>query len=202
MTETPLDTQKRKELTAQYDSINRRIAAVDRDIETETDGERIAALRTKREGFAQDREGVMAQITALNRRGNGDLEILQRKVSELGSVLASDHPEHAHDIITECAHALQRMDNRVLGLEGRVTAIERHIHPPWIVSALRIVALFIAILAMLVGAWQFDVLVTYPVVGIILEGALVGLAVAMLFFANAKLQELSLIHISEPTRPY
>ena len=189
MTETPLDTQKRKELTARYDNINRRIAAVDRDAETETDGERQATLRVKRDGLAQERESVVAELTALNRRGNGDLEILQRKVSELGSVLASDHPEQAHDIITECAQALQRMDSRVLGLEGRVTAIERHIHPPWIVSALRIVALFTVILAMIVGAWQFDVLVTYPVVGIILEGALVGLAVAMLFFANAKLQE-------------
>ena len=189
MAETPLDAQKGKEAKARYDNINRRIAAVDRDIATETDGERLATLREKRDGLAADREAAMTELTALDHRGNGDLEILQRKVSELGQVLASDHPQEAHAIINECAAALQRMDSRVMGLEGRVTAIERHIHPPWIVSALRIAALFTVILAVLVGAWQFDVLITYPVVGIMLEGALVSLAVATLFFANAKLQE-------------
>lgn len=189
MTETQLDAQKRKEAKARYDNINRRIAAVDRDIATETDGERLAALREKRDGLAADREGAAAELTALDRRGNGDLEILQRKVSELGQALVSDNPQEAHAIINECAAALTRLDSRVMGLEGRVTAIERHIHPPWIVSVLRAAALFAVILAVLVGVWQFDVLIAYPIVGVMLEGALISLAVATLFFANAKLQE-------------
>lgn len=189
MTETPLDAQKRKEATARYDNINRRIAAVDRDIETETDSERIAALRSKRDGYAQEREAVMSEITALNRRGNGDLEILQRKVSELGHALASDHPQEAHEIINECAAALTRMDARVMGLEGRVSIIEREMHPPAVVTALRIAAVCCLLLAVIVGAWQFDVFVQYPVIGVILEGALIGWAVATLFFANAKLKE-------------
>ena len=189
MAETPLDAQKRKEATARYDNLNRRIEAVDRDIATETDGERLATLREKRDGLAADREAAMAEQTALERRGNGDLEILQRKVSELGSVLASDRPGEAHAIINECAAALQRMDHRVMGLEGRVTAIERHIHPPWIVTMLRVLAALTVILAGFVGAWQFDVLVTYPVIGVMLEGALISLAVATWFFATAKLQE-------------
>lgn len=189
MTETQLDAQKRKEAKARYDNINRRIAAVDRDIATETDGERISALQDKRDGLARDREGAMAELTALDRRGNGDLDLLQRKVSELGSVLASDHPQEAHAIINECAATLARLDTRVMGLEGRVTAIERHIHPPWIVTMLRVLAALTVILAGFVGAWQFDVLVTYPVIGVMLEGALISLAVATWFFANAKLQE-------------
>ena len=189
MTGTQLDTQKRKEAKARYDNINRRIAAGDRDIATETDGERLAALHEKRDGLAADREVAMAELTALERRGNGDLEILQRKVSELGQVLASDHPQEAHAIINECAAALTRLDSRVMGLEGRVTAIERHIHPPWLVSVLRVLAAFTVLLALCVGVWQFDVLVTYPIVGIMLEGALISLAVATWFFANAKLQE-------------
>ena len=189
MPDTQLDAQKRKEAKARYDNINRRIAAVDRDIATETDGERISALQDKRDGLARDREVAAAELTALDRRGNGDLEILQRKVSERGQPLVSDNPAEAHAIINECAAALQRMDHRVMGLERRVTAIERHIHPPWIVSALRAAALFAVILAVLVGVWQFDVLVTYPVIGIMLEGALISLAAATLFFANAKLQE-------------
>ena len=58
-----------------------------------------------------------------------------------------------------------------------------------IVSVLRVLAAFTVLLALCVGAWQFDVLVTYPVVGIMLEGALISLAVVTFFFANAKLKE-------------
>lgn len=189
MTETPLDAQKRKEAQGRYDNLTSRIAAVDRDMSSETDGERLATLREKRADLARDREGVAAELTALDKRTNGDLDTLIRNVAKLGPVLASDNPIEAHAIINECAAALSRLDSRVMGLEGRVTAIERHIHPPWIVSALRAAALFTVILAVLVGAWQFDVLVTYPIVGVMLEGALISLAVATLFFANAKLQE-------------
>lgn len=189
MTETPLDAQKRKEAQGRYDNLTSRIAAVDRDMSSETDGERLATLREKRADLARDREGVATELTALDKRTNGDLDTLIRNVAKLGPVLASDNPIEAHAIINECAAALSRLDSRVMGLEGRVTAIERHIHPPWIVSALRAAALFTVILAVLVGAWQFDVLVTYPIVGVMLEGALISLAVATLFFANAKLQE-------------
>ncbi len=131
----------------------------------------------------------MAELTALDRRGNGDLEILQRKVSELGQALVSDNPAEAHAIINECAAALARLDNRVTGLEGRVTAIERHIHPPLTVSVLRVAAAFTVLLALFVGIWQLEVLLTYPIIGVILEGALISLALATVFFANAKLQE-------------
>ncbi|MBK8113263.1 MAG: hypothetical protein IPK44_01440 [Candidatus Accumulibacter sp.] len=189
MTETQLDAQKRKEAKARYDNINRRIAAVDRDIATETDGERQTALQEKRDSLARDREGAAAELTALDRRGNGDLEILQRKVSELGQALVSDNPAEAHAIINECAAALARLDTRVMGLEGRVTAIERQINPPWEVVALRIAAAFTVLLALFVGIWQLEVLLTYPIIGVILEGALISLAAATLFFANAKLQE-------------
>jgi len=183
--ETQLDTQKRKEAKARYDNVNRRIAAVDRDIATETDGERLAALREKRDGLAQDREAAMAELTALERRGNGDLEILQRKVSELGQVLASEHPEKAHDIINECTAALARMDNRVMGLECRVTAIERHIHPPLTVSVLRIVALFVVLLGIAIAGFQYPVFSLYPFLGLIVEGALIVLAGVIILYANA-----------------
>ena len=185
MTETQLDAQKRKEAKARYDNINRRIAAVDRDIATETDGERQTALREKRDGLAADREGAAAELTALDRRGNGDLEILQRKVSELGSVLASDHPQEAHAIINECAATLARLDNRVMGLEGRVTAIERHIHPPLIVNALRVVAFFVVLLGIALAGFQYPVFSIYPFLGLTVEGALIILAGVVLLYANA-----------------
>ena len=185
MTETQLDAQKRKEAKARYDNINRRIAAVDRDIATETDGERIAALREKRDGLAADREGAAAELTALDRRGNGDLEILQRKVSELGHALVSDNPQEAHAIINECAAALARLDNRVMGLEGRVTAIERHIHPPLTVSVLRVAAALAVLFGVILGVVKYPVFLIDPFVALTVEGVLIILAGVILLYANA-----------------
>lgn len=187
--QSPLELQQRKEAQARYDSLTKRIAAVDRDIESETDGERSAALRVKRDGLARDREGAAAELATHDKRANGDLDTLIRNVAKLGPVLASDNPIEAHAIINECAAALARLDTRVMGLEGRVTAIERHIHPPWIVSLLRFAAAFTVLFAVIVGVWQFPVFVLYPIIAIISEGALISLAAATLFFANAKLQE-------------
>ena len=188
MTETQLDAQKRKEAKARYDNINRRIAAVDRDIATETDGERQTALQEKRDSLARDREGAAAELTALDRRGNGDLEILQRKVSELGQALVSDNPAEAHAIINECAAALARLDTRVMGLEGRVTAIERHIHPPLAVSVLRLLAAIVVLFGIVFGIIKFPVFVLDPILGITTEGALIIAAVVVLLYSNA-LQE-------------
>jgi hypothetical protein len=185
VTETPLDTQKRKEAKARYDNINRRIAAVDRDIATETDGERQTALQEKRDSLARDREGAMAELTALEKRTNGDLEVLQRKVSELGHALVSDNPQEAHAIINECAAALARLDSRVLGLEGRVTAIERHIHPPMAVNVLRVVAVFVVLLGIALAGFQYPVFSIYPFLGLTVEGALIILAGVILLYANA-----------------
>ena len=185
MTETQLDAQKRKEAKARYDNINRRIAAVDRDIATETDGERIAALREKRDGLAADREGAAAELTALDRRGNGDLEILQRKVSELGQALVSDNPAEAHAIINECAAALARLDTRVMGLEGRVTAIERHIHPPLTVSVLRVAAALAVLFGVILGVVKYPVFLIDPFVALTVEGVLIILAGVILLYANA-----------------
>lgn len=78
MAENSLDAQKRKEATARYDNLNRRIEAVDRDISSETDGERLATLQEKRASLASQRDAVSAEMAALEKRTNGDLEILQR----------------------------------------------------------------------------------------------------------------------------
>lgn len=131
MTDSTLDAQKRKEAQARYDNINRRIEGVDRDISTETDGERLATLREKRNDLAAQRDAANSELMALDKRGNGDLHLLQQKVNELGRVLVSDRPEDAHAIINECAAALARMDARVMGLEGRVAAIDIASTHPW-----------------------------------------------------------------------
>lgn len=185
MADTSLVAQKRKEAQARYDNITRRIEGVDRDMSTETDGERLATLREKRADLASQRDAVNAELVALDRRGNGDLDLLQRKVSELGSVLASDHPEHAHDIINECAAALTRLDHRVMGLEGRVIAIERTIHPPLAVSVLRVVAVLVVLVGIALAGFQYPVFELYPFLGLMVEGTLIVLAAVILLYANA-----------------
>ena len=75
--------------------------------------------------YPMDSPQAAARILALALLADGTIQL-----SELGQALVSDNPQEAHAIINECAAALQRMDHRVMGLEGRVTAIERHIHPP------------------------------------------------------------------------
>lgn len=185
VTDTPLDAQKRKEAQARYDNINRRIEGVDRNIDTETDGERLGALREKRADLAAQRDLVNAELVALDKRGNGDLDLLQRKVSELSHALASDHPEQAHAIIKECAAALARLDTRVMGLEGRVTAIEREIHPPLVVSVLRVVAALVVLLGIALAGFQYPVFAIYPFLGLTVEGTLILLATVVLLYANA-----------------
>lgn len=206
MAENPLDAQKRKEAQRRYDQLTARIAALDTDIGRSTDSEHKLTAQQARADLARERDAVAAEITAQDKRTNGDLEILQRKVSELGRVLASDHPQEAHAIINECAAALMRLDNRVLGLEGRVTtiektqettegrvtAIEQHIHPPIIVTALRIVALAVFLFAGTLF-WIKDtrevLFGLFPWAGIATEGALILAVVAILLLANAQLEK-------------
>ena len=192
MTDSTLDAQKRKEAQARYDNINRRIEGVDRDISTETDGERLATLREKRGDLAAQRDAADAELKSLDKRGNGDLHLLQQKVNELGRVLVSDRPEDAHAIINECAAALARMDARVMGLEGRVAAIEHRIDPPLIVTMWRA----FAVLVLFFGGTLFWVKESrevlfglYPWAGATLEMVLMLLVIVCLLMANAKLQE-------------
>lgn len=152
---------------------------------SETDGERLTTLREKRADLARDREGAAAELTALDKRTTGDLDQLIRNVNKLGPAIVSDNPAEAHAIINECAEALARLDTRVSGLEGRVTAIERHIHPPITVSILRIVAVFVVLLGIALAGFQYPVFSIYPFLGLTVEGALIILAAVILLYANA-----------------
>lgn len=178
-----------QEAQARYDALTKRIAAVDTDIARELDSERRMALEQRRSELERERDAINAETTARNKRTNGDLEILQRKVSDLARVLAEDHPQEAHAIINECVTALGRLDSRVLGLEDRVSAIEMHINPPFAVILWRIAAAAVILFGVLVGVWQRDVFGSYPVIGVIVEAVLALLAVACVLLASAKLRE-------------
>lgn len=136
-------------------------------------------------------------------RINGDFVTLQQHVGDLGKAMAANDLQTAHKLIGDTVAVLDRIDERIIGIERTVTrhdtqldkhntrldTIEREIHPPWTVVALRAAAAFTLLLAFLVGVWQFEVLVTYWIIGVILEGALISLALASLLFASSKLKE-------------
>ncbi len=181
MTTTPGEAQRR------YDSLTKRIAAVDADISRELDGERRLALEQRRADLERERDGVQSEIAANDHRANGDLELLQRRVQDLARVLVSDHPQEAHAIIDECVTALARVDSRVSGLEGRVSAIERHIHPPFMVTAWRVMAITVLVFGAAFILWQRVLLLDlYPLFGVVLGVVFVALAAACLLLANAK----------------
>ena len=120
-------------------------------------------------------------------RINGDFVTLQQHVGDLGKAMAANDLQAAHKLIGDTAAVLDRIDERITGIERTVTrhgtqldthgarldTIEREIHPPWMVVALRAAAVFTVLLALLVGIWQFEVLWEYPVIGIMLELSLI-----------------------------
>lgn len=185
---TTLDVQKRLEAQARYDRLTAQIAAVDTDIARTTDGVERLGLESRREELSKQRDGVAAELTALEKRTNGDIELLQRRVQDLARVLTSDHPQEAHAIIDECVTALSRLDARVAGIEGRVTAIERRVYPPWQVRLYQVLAVVVAVVGAAFILSQRVLLVDlYPIVGGMLGIMFVALACALLLLAHNRL---------------
>lgn len=120
---------------------------------------------------------------------NGDIAELKRQVAALGTALASDKPDEAHAIISKAIDALGMIDARIVHVEARVSAIERHIHPPWIVTFWRVCAV-LAIIAGLTAAalWRVVLFQLYLPIGIMIEGAFLGLAMVCVFQANAQME--------------
>jgi hypothetical protein len=133
-------------------------------------------------------------------RINGDFVTLQQHVGDLGKALASNDLQAAHKLIGDTVAALDRIDDRIIGIERTVTrhgarldSIERKINPPWNVTAWRALAALIVLFGLVMGASQRAVLFElYPFTGIVLEGVLLFAAAACLLLANAKLKERSL----------
>lgn len=133
-------------------------------------------------------------------RINGDFVTLQQHVGDLGKAMAANDLQAAHKLIGDTVAALDRIDERIVGIERTVTrhgarldTIERHINPPWNVTAWRALAALIVLFGVVMGASQRAVLFElYPFTGIVLEGVLLFAAAACLLLANAKLRERSL----------
>lgn len=124
--------------------------------------------------------------------GNGDFASLQQHVGDLGKALAANDLQAAHKLISETVMALDRIDRRITGIErtvtehdGRIAAIERHIHPSLTVSILRVVAFFVVLLGIVLAGFQYPVFSIYPFLGLTVEGALIILAGVIILYANA-----------------
>ncbi len=56
---------------------------------------------------------------------------LGAQVRQLQDAVNAGHPQEALRIIHECHATLNELEDRFLGLDGRVSALERRINPPW-----------------------------------------------------------------------
>ena len=191
MAETPLDAQKRIEAQRQYDQLTARIAALDTDIGRSTDSEHTFTAQQARTDLARQRDTVAAELSALGWGiENNHIEI-RAKISDLLDALDSKQPEKAHkilgDIVTIDAR-MQAAEGTIKDHDGRITAIERHIHPPLVVNALRLLAAIVVLFGIVFGIIKFPVFVLDPFLGITTEGALIIAAVVVLLYSNA-LQE-------------
>ena len=80
-----------------------------------------------------------------------DTANLTDQVNRLQAAVAAGHPQEALEIIEQCSATLKRLQEHYQGLDGRVTAIERRLNPPWQVTFWRMCAT----LVLLFGAALF-----------------------------------------------
>ncbi len=155
-----------------------------------------AAHETGIETIAHSAAMAQAPMLIPADRVNGDFASLQQHVGDLGKALASNDLQAAHKLIGDTVDALDRIDRRIGGIErtvtdhgGRITAIERQIHPPWIVSFWRACAAFVVLfgVSMFWLRWPNGIWLD-PIAGIVLEGVLALLAGACLMLAVSKLE--------------
>ena len=72
---------------------------------------------------------------------------------------------------------------------GRIASIERHIHPPWIVTFWRVMAVLSVVVGLTAAAkWPQVLFELYLPIGIIVEAAFVIIALICVLQANAQLE--------------
>lgn len=183
---------------ADADALAGKIRALDAILQSTKDPAQAAMLKAQLVDLQTQWEVAVTRRDRLNEsvpqppKTNGDMEKLNRQVADLRRAVATDNPDEVHAIISECAATLTMLDNRVMGLEGRVTAIEQHIHPPIVVTVLRVLALTIALFAGTLFWIKETREILFGVVpwpGIATEGALILAVVAILLLANAQMEK-------------
>lgn len=159
---TPFDAQRRLEAQRRYDQLTARIAALDTDIGRELDSEHKFTMQQARTELAKERDQAVSELSALGWEPQHTATTIE------GRVATVEETQRDHG--------------------GRLTAIERHIHPPLAVSVLRLLAAIVVLFGIVFGIIKFPVFVLDPILGITTEGALIIAAVVVLLYSNA-LQE-------------
>lgn len=154
MTTTPAEAQRT------YDTLTRRIAAVDADIASEMDSERRATLQERKTALKLERDAITSSPQGST---DGVLDKLHRDAVSLNQTTEA-YPIETHDLIKRTTDEMQRLDDRV-------TALERWRDPPPIVTGLR--AMSVAIMAfsavfMMLPANRLLLLQQRPEIGMIM----------------------------------
>lgn len=160
---TPFDAQRRLEAQRRYDQLTARIAALDTDIGRELDSEHKFTMQQARTELAKERDAAVSELSALGWEPQHTATTIEGRVATVEETTRDHH--------------------------GRLTAIERHIHPPLIVTFWRVMAA-LAIVAGLTAAavWPEVLFELYLPIGVIVEGAFVIIALICVLQANAQLE--------------
>ena len=192
---TPFEAQKRLEARRRYDQLTDLINALDTDIGRELDSERKHTLQEKRTDLVRERDTAAAELSALGWGvSDGNNDEIRAKIAELLAALDGKQPERAHkilgDIVTIDAR-MQAAEGAIKDHNGRIIAIERRIDPPWIVTFWRVCAVLSIICGLTAAAlWRVVLFQLYLPIGIMIEGAFLGLALVCFFQANAQLERV------------
>jgi predicted nucleic acid-binding Zn-ribbon protein len=160
---TPFDAQRRLEAQRRYDQLTARIAALDTDIGRELDSEHKFTMQQARTELAKERDTAVSELSALGWEPQHTATTIE------GRVATVEETQRDHG--------------------GRLTAIERHIHPPWIVTFWRVMAVLSVVVGLTAAAkWPQVLFELYLPIGIIVEAAFVIIAFICVLQANAQLE--------------
>ena len=160
---TPFDAQRRLEAQRRYDQLTARIAALDTDIGRELDSEHKFTMQQARTELAKERDAAVSELSALG------WEPQHTPATIEGRVATVEETQRDHG--------------------ARITDIERHIHPSWIVTFWRVCAALSVIAGLAIAAsWQEVLFEMYLPIGVIVEAAFMGLALVCILQANAQLE--------------
>jgi hypothetical protein len=169
------------ELEVQYETLNKRIAALNSDLAVTLDSEQKYTLQQRLAAANKERDVLADKLG--KPRINGDLDKLRHKVDELASAIEDGNPSKTHAVISECYNILRDFDDRVSGVEMRVDIIEHRLDPPLSVIFWRVIASITLIAGILVFAIPYlnYVFFSTPLIGLFIEALIVSFALVLLW---------------------
>lgn len=160
---TPFDAQRRLEAQRRYDQLTARINALDTDIGREMDSDHKLTMQQARTDLARERDAAVAELSSLGWEPQPNTAPIDVRLGAVEDT-SRDHGR-------------------------RISSIERHIYPSWVVTFWRVCAVLSIIAGLTAAAkWPQVLFELYLPIGVIVEAAFVGLAVVCVLQANAQLE--------------